>query len=83
MSVHPPPSGEAEKRVSDSSTLRTSKAHDEAVVTEAGTGKDVDGVWGQLNDDGPNYRNLGWCVSGVAAGRVTTCGGRLECLYIG
>lgn len=23
-------------------------------------GQDVDGVWGSLDADGPNYRNLGW-----------------------
>jgi len=60
MGKHPTPSAEPEKRGSDATTLRSGKALDAAVVTEAANGKDVDGVWGELNEDGPNYRNLGW-----------------------
>lgn len=25
----------------------------------------VDAVWGELAEDGPDYRSLGWCVCGV------------------
>ena len=34
-------------------------------VDESGKPRDnrvVDAVWGVIDENGPNYRNLGWCV---------------------
>lgn len=44
-------------------------ANGQVVGTGGKTDVTVDAVWGDVGTDGPNYRNLGWCVPPIP----TTC----------